>query len=67
MVIETSAQDCDGDKYKRELDLGMENNSLSLMFNHITENSVVLDVGCACGDLGVALKNIKYAEVYGLD
>ena len=27
----------------------------------------VLDVGCACGDLGVALKEIKQATVYGFE
>lgn len=52
-----------GEKYK-------VNNVLAshvLALNYITPDSVVLDVGCACGDFGVLLKKEKNSTIFGLE
>lgn len=62
-----SIRNFNGDKYHQKVDLNCENNSLSLMFNHISEGATVLDVGCACGDMGCILKDKQKAQMYGLE
>ncbi len=54
-------------RYKANINLENKANPLVMAINYILENSVVLDVGCACGDLGVALKEHKNATMYGLE
>ena len=67
MITKATTREFDGDKYRINLNINAENSSYSMIFNHITDNATVLDVGCACGDLGVVLKNLKNAEMYGLE
>ena len=60
----------DGEKYKTpaKIQPNVENNSHSMMLGYVTKPTpVILDVGCACGDLGVALKEYKNATVFGLE
>ena len=55
-----------GTKYHQKIDInGL--GPLSIALRHINENTIVLDVGCACGDMGVALKKYKNAQIYGLE
>lgn len=55
-----------GTKYHQEIDInGL--GPLSIALRHINENTIILDVGCACGDMGVALKKYKSAQIYGLE
>lgn len=44
-----------------------DNNSLAFTVNAVTENSAVLDVGCAYGYIGEWLKKNKNCTMYGLD
>lgn len=44
-----------------------KNDSKSIIFRYVTPESTVLDVGCACGDLGIALKKYKDCIVHGLE
>lgn len=55
-----------GTKYHQEIDIN-GSGPLSIALRHINENTIVLDVGCACGDMGVALKKYKNAQIYGLE
>ncbi len=54
----------DGKKYKLLIDLNAVN-PRSMSVKSVHDNACVLDVGCACGDLGVALKESKNAQTYG--
>ena len=59
-----------GKKYKTltKVDPTSANCSHSIMLGYVTKPApLVLDVGCACGDLGVALKEHKGATVFGLE
>lgn len=53
--------------YKRNINFNEANNSLSIIGSFIEENSSVLDIGCAGGDLGKALKEKKGCQVTGID
>lgn len=44
-----------------------DNNALAFIVNAVTENSAVLDVGCAYGYTGEWLKKNKNCSIYGLD
>lgn len=57
----------DGQRYKISQEFNNPEDTHAMVFNHITENAVVLDIGCACGDLGVALKDVKNCQMYGLE
>ena len=56
----------DGKKYKLSIDL-KDFNPRTISIKYIHDNAYVLDVGCACGDLGVALKEYKNAKMYGFE
>lgn len=43
------------------------NDSKSLLFQYVEPDATVMDVGCACGDLGVALHKHKNCKMYGLE
>ena len=43
------------------------NDTFHYFINWIESDSVVLDVGCACGDLGLFLKKTKSCSIYGLE
>ena len=43
------------------------NDSKSILFRYVSPNSTVLDVGCACGDLGIALHQYKNCTMHGLE
>lgn len=53
--------------YKNDVNLEHKSNPLVMTVDYILEKSVVLDVGCACGDLGVALKEHKNASMFGFE
>ena len=53
--------------YKKDVKIDNINDSRSIIFSMITPNSVVLDMGCACGDLAEQLVKIKKCKVYGLE
>lgn len=53
--------------YKVDIDNLCENTSHIQIINRIPFGSTVLDVGCACGDLGVYLSKNKNCEMYGLE
>ena len=44
-----------------------QNDSKSMIYRYIANGASVLDVGCACGDLGVVLHNLKNCKVYGFE
>lgn len=52
--------------YKSCIDINNLNESRSIIYSFINENTTVLDLGCACGDLGIILQN-KNCTVYGLE
>lgn len=52
--------------YKLDIDIKNSNESRSIIYSLIDPNTTVLDLGCACGDLGVILQN-KNCSVYGLE
>lgn len=43
------------------------NESKSILYRYVSPSSTVLDVGCACGDLGVALRQHKSCTMHGLE
>jgi ubiquinone/menaquinone biosynthesis C-methylase UbiE len=53
--------------YQSTIDMSKPSDARVCEINFIDEGALVLDVGCACGDLGIALKQYKNAEVWGLD
>ena len=57
----------DGTKYKINIDLHKKNTSYYKIYNFIDYSTVVLDVGCACGDLGYILYTYKQCTLYGLE
>ena len=48
-------------------ELDTRNNSWSHLYSYINDKSRILDVGCANGNFGAALINLKKCEVVGLD
>ena len=54
--------------YKSTIDMNNKTSPRVMAIDYMSIASpCVLDVGCACGDLGVALKEIKQATVYGFE
>lgn len=56
-----------GEKYKVDLSPADGNDARMLASKYIDSDKRVLDVGCACGDFGVLLKNTRQCEMYGFD
>lgn len=54
-------------KYHCTINTESENSSHSIILNYVTNDSTVLDVGCACGDMGYALKKYKNCTIYGFE
>ena len=54
-------------RYKNEISINNTNDPRVLEINYISPNSCVLDVGCACGDFGIALKKYKDCIIYGFE
>ena len=55
-------------RYSHCVDLQNDNNAQALIGHHyVTAGATVLDVGCACGDLGEALHRHKQVTVYGME
>lgn len=52
--------------YKSNIDINNTNDSRSIIYSLIEDNTNILDLGCACGDLGNILKN-KNCNIYGLE
>lgn len=55
------------ERYQYEINPTSKNTSHSILLNYVSEYSVVLDVGCACGDMGMALKKYKNCTIYGFE
>ena len=53
--------------YSEPFDIHAVNSSRAQVYRFVPENSRVLDVGCACGDLGYALVTHKKCEVWGIE
>lgn len=53
--------------YQSEIDLTNLFDARVIAMNFIKENSIILDIGCACGDLGIALKQYKNCNVFGFE
>jgi 2-polyprenyl-3-methyl-5-hydroxy-6-metoxy-1,4-benzoquinol methylase len=59
--------DPQGKIYHIEVNPDKPNDSKTILFHYVSRGSVVLDVGCACGDLGIALKRFKQCDVHGFE
>ena len=53
--------------YAKKFNPQNTNDSLSKIYSMIDDASVVLDIGCACGDLSIALAKGKKCRVYGIE
>jgi 2-polyprenyl-3-methyl-5-hydroxy-6-metoxy-1,4-benzoquinol methylase len=53
--------------YQSTIDMSKPSDARVCEINFIAEGALVLDVGCACGDLGIALKEHRKAQVWGFD
>lgn len=53
--------------YHWDIDLNNVFDARVIALSYIENNAVVLDIGCACGDLGKALKKEKNCTVYGME
>jgi len=53
--------------YQINVNIENENDPRSIVCSYIEQDSTVLDVGCACGDLGLALKAKKNCTLHGLE
>ena len=54
--------------YRTSVDPEKKHRPLVMAFHYMDRPSAtVLDVGCACGDLGIALKRYKGYDVYGIE
>ncbi len=53
--------------YQKGIDINDKNESRSIIYSLIQPDKIVLDIGCACGDLGIALNNNKNCSLYGLE
>lgn len=53
--------------YCKSLNLVEQNDSLSLLYGFVKPSSLVLDAGCACGDLARALHERKNCRVWGME
>ena len=56
-----------GTIYQVDVDPNAENDSRSILMRYVSQGATVLDVGCACGDLGRALHKYKDCVCYGLE
>lgn len=56
-----------GKLYKNSIDINNKNASQTIIYDFISPGSCVLDIGCACGDLGVVLAKNKKCTVYGIE
>jgi methionine biosynthesis protein MetW len=54
-------------RYKHSIDVEDTNSSHVQIIHKIPDGSRVLDVGCACGDLGVYLQKYKNCTVWGME
>ena len=56
-----------GKFYKVSIDINNKNKPQTIIYDFIPSGSRVLDIGCACGDLGVVLTENKSCNVYGME
>lgn len=56
-----------GTLYQSSVDISNKNCSPTIIYDAIPQGSLVLDVGCACGDLGIILAQNKACTVYGME
>lgn len=56
-----------GTLYQNSIDINNKNSSQTIIYDFIPPGSCVLDIGCACGDLGVALAQNKNCTLYGIE
>lgn len=62
-----STTDSDALRYKAEVYISDINSSHTQIVNFVPSGSKVLDVGCACGDLGNYLFHKKQCELWGIE
>ncbi len=53
--------------YQVKLDASQKNDARIIAGNFIEPDSLVLDVGCACGDFGEFIKKEKKCQIYGME
>lgn len=53
--------------YNKNIKIRNKNDSSSILFGMVKNNSIVLDMGCACGDLAEQLVKLKNCTVYGVE
>ena len=53
--------------YKSNVNMNSVGDPRVMTIGYMKDSPVVLDVGCACGDLGVALKEHRNATMFGLE
>ena len=51
------------DIYHVRINVKQIDSNHTMIINYIKDNSCVLDVGCACGDIGIALKALKNIRI----
>jgi 2-polyprenyl-3-methyl-5-hydroxy-6-metoxy-1,4-benzoquinol methylase len=56
-----------GLKYKTVINIRDKADARSLAYRYVKTNLTVLDVGCACGDFGSLIHNLKKCKVTGFD
>lgn len=56
-----------GTIYHVSVDPNNRNDAKTLLYHYVSPDSTVLDIGCACGDLGITLKKHKACTLYGLE
>jgi len=54
-------------KYHLTIDINNSHDPRVMEMNYISQDSCVLDVGCACGDLGIALKEYKNCSCHAFE
>jgi len=54
-------------RYKQAIDPSDTNSSHTQIVDKVSDGTRVLDVGCACGDLGVYLRHCKKCMVWGME
>jgi len=65
--LEVAYPESRSDIYQSDVNVGDENDPRSIVLNYVHDGAYVLDAGCACGDLGVALKRYKQATIVGME
>jgi 2-polyprenyl-3-methyl-5-hydroxy-6-metoxy-1,4-benzoquinol methylase len=66
-IVYVGQSDPKGKLYQSDVSPDNPNHPKTMMLHYVSPGSVVLDVGCACGDFGIALKRFKQCDVHGFE